>query len=92
MESIPGIWHELPRNRWRVKLCKDGEIYHRSYHCDFESAYMAWFLAKQEAAQPASVLLARQTSTPIAKFLRQPPPEGWRSRIKLRIKTRSFIA
>jgi hypothetical protein len=85
MESIPGIWHEKPRNRWRVKLCKDCEIYHLSYHHSYEEAFITWTLAKQAVAQPTSMLAARQALTPIAKFLRQPPPEGWRSRLQVRM-------
>lgn len=72
MESYPGIWHEAPRNRWRVKLCKDGEIYHRSYHHSFAEALETWVLAKKLAAQPASLTI--RATTPVAKFLRQPLP------------------
>ena len=72
MESVPGIWYESPRHRWRVKLCKDGEIYHRSYHHSFDEALVAWTLAKRNAAQPASMLAAQQALTPVALFIRQP--------------------
>jgi len=72
MESIPGIWHEVSRNRWRVKLCKDGEIYHRSYHRSFDEAFIVWKTAKRQAMCPLSEHIARQNLTPIARFLRQP--------------------
>jgi len=74
MDVTPGIWHEVGRNRWRVKLCKDGEIYHRSYHHSYQSALKAWTQAKQMAARPVSEVIAEQRMTPIAKFLRQPLP------------------
>jgi hypothetical protein len=86
MEALPGIWHEIPRNRWRVKLCKDGEVYHRSYHHTFDEALKAWTLAKQLVAQPMNATLAKQAMSPVAKFLRQPPPEDWRNRIRLQIR------
>lgn len=76
MDCTPGIWHEVTRNRWRVKLCKDGEIYHRSYHRSYQEALEAWILAKQLAARPVSEIIAEQRMTPIARFLRQPLPSG----------------
>lgn len=76
MEARPGIWFEAPRNRWRVKLCRDGEIYHRSYHYNYTEALEAWTLAKHQAMQPMSATLAEQMMTPVAKFLRQPLVRG----------------
>jgi hypothetical protein len=75
-EPIPGLWYEVARNRWRVKLCKDGEIYHRSYHRSYEVAYDTWKTAKKTVLQPpdVAVMASGQALTPIAKFLRQPPP------------------
>lgn len=81
MEPLPGIWHEVARGRWRVKLCKDGEIYHRSYHHTYQEAYQAWIVAKRLSLCPMSTMVAKQALTPVAKFLRQPPPEDWRSRL-----------
>ena len=72
VDSIPGIWHEVPRNRWRVKLCKDGEIYHRSYHHSYEEALLVWLEAKRQAMRPLSERIAHQKMTPVVRFLRQP--------------------
>ena len=72
MDSDPfppkGIWMEVSRNRWRVKLFCDGVLFHRSYHSTFEEALTAWQVAKKRMRLPREA----PEATPINKFLYQP--------------------
>ena len=36
-----GIWFEENRNRYRVRLYKNGKVVHRSYHTTYEAAESA---------------------------------------------------
>jgi len=71
MESIPGIWYEEKRDRWRVKLFCDGVLFHRSYHRNYNSAYNAWQTAKQKMVRPRPKLSIPESSD-INRFLCQP--------------------
>ena len=52
MESIPGIWYEEKRTRWRVKLAHGGVIICCSYHRTHEEAVVAWQKAKRSIVKP----------------------------------------
>lgn len=69
MEIPRGITYERGRDRWRVKLVKQGVLLHRSYHKEYEAAYEAWLGVK--TATPRPELVAPQPS-PINRFLCQP--------------------
>ena len=38
----PGVWYEATRKRYRVRLYKEGEVFHLSYHGDVDEALEAW--------------------------------------------------
>jgi len=74
MEVVQGIWHEKARNRWRVKVFKDGELYHRSYHHDYQAALVTWTEIHKEIVNPRAASLRMQSNSVIDQFLRQPLP------------------
>ncbi|MCK4829371.1 hypothetical protein KA005_77320 [bacterium] len=43
-----GIYHDTQRNRWRVRLYKQREVVHLSYHPNYQLAYATWELALKE--------------------------------------------
>ena len=49
-----GIWFEENRNRYRVRLYKNGKVVHRSYHTTYEAAESALrdALRTRHAAEP----------------------------------------
>jgi hypothetical protein len=66
-----GIWYEQKRNRWRVKLGCDGEIFHRSYHRDYAEALATWQQVKKRMIRPRPKLPLAEASL-INKFICQP--------------------
>jgi hypothetical protein len=46
-----GVYYEEARNRWRVRLYKDGRVIHRSYHPTEEEAWTTWINAKRKQAE-----------------------------------------
>lgn len=76
MEPIQGIWFEKGRNRWRVKIFKDGKLFHRSYHYEYEAAFETWSKAKRQLTLPRSDLAELESISAISQFLRQPLPGG----------------
>jgi len=79
-QGIPkGIWYEKARNRWRVKLCYDGELIHRSYHKEYEAAVEAWQGAKKSMVRPKPEVPIHLCSK-INRFLCRPLPGASRVR------------
>lgn len=62
MECPKGIWYEKERNRYRVKLFFDSNLYHRSYHPTFEAAYDTWLRVKREMRKPKPKVPVHQAS------------------------------
>ena len=56
----PGIWYEQPRNRYRVRLYKKGQVVHLSYHKDLASAQVA----KEEAEKVRASVVTDRTPKP----------------------------
>ena len=78
MEPIQGIWFEKGRNRWRVKLSTNGQVYHRSYHHDYDDAFITWTRVKRELMLPRPEISEFEALSLIARFLRQPLPGAGR--------------
>ena len=70
-----GVWFEANRNRWRVKLFCEGQLFHRSYHRSYSNALAAWQQAKKQMIQPRPVIPLSESS-PINRFLCQPRIQG----------------
>ena len=47
-ETTTGIYYDRQRNRWRVRLYKQREVVHLSYHPNYQAAYTTWELALKE--------------------------------------------
>ncbi len=43
-----GIYFDRQRNRWRVRLYKQREVVHLSYHPTYQMAYTRWEAALKE--------------------------------------------
>jgi len=72
MDPYPkGIWFETNRKRWRVKLFCDGQLFHRSYHREYDSALIAWKQAKKQMIIPRPTIPIAEASL-INRFLCQP--------------------
>jgi hypothetical protein len=71
---VQGLWYEQARDRWRVKIILSGELFHRSYHHDYEEAFRTWTQVQEQIRSCRTRVLPPQARSPIAKFLRQPPP------------------
>jgi len=71
LEVPKGIWYEETRNRWRVKLFCDGELFHRSYHHTFNEALLVWRAEKKKMIVPRPVIPIQEASL-VNKFLCQP--------------------
>lgn len=71
MESIPGIWYEEKRTRWRVKLIHNGVLLCCSYHRDHPSAVKAWKEAKRSIVRPKPEIPIAEASL-VNQFLCQP--------------------
>lgn len=71
MEMPKGIWFEMNRDRWRVKLFCDGVLFHRSYHRDYPAALLAWQTAKKQMVRPKPDIPIHLSSD-INKFLCRP--------------------
>lgn len=53
--SIPkGVYYEVKKDRWRVRLYKEGAVIYLGYFKSYEEAIDAWIIAKdiQEKATP----------------------------------------
>jgi len=70
-EQPKGIWFEINRNRWRVKLFCDGILFHRSYHKNYNDALIAWHKAKKQMVRPKPEVPIHLSSD-INRFLCQP--------------------
>ena len=46
IQAPKGIYFEAARQRWRVRLYKQGEVIHLSYHRSIEDAMEGWLSAK----------------------------------------------
>jgi len=62
-----GIWYEKKRDRYRVRLYRDGELLERSYHRSYEAALAAW-----ERAQSASKPNLEKQEAALRRFLYPP--------------------
>lgn len=71
MERPKGIWYEVKRDRWRVKLFLDGELFHRSYHREYDDALSAWQQAKKKMIRPRPIIPIKEASL-ANRFLCQP--------------------
>jgi len=70
--AIPkGVWYEVQRNRWRVKLFCDGKVYHRSYHKDYLEAVAVCQQARKKMIKPRPIVPIQEASL-INQFLCQP--------------------
>ena len=47
-EPPVGIYYDKQRTRWRVRLYKQREVVHLSYHPNYQLAHVAWELAIKE--------------------------------------------
>ena len=47
-ETPVGIYFDRQRGRWRVRLYKQREVVHLSYHPTYQLAHEAWVLAIKE--------------------------------------------
>lgn len=72
-QRVQGIWYEKGRSRWRVKLVRNGELQHRSYHRSYKDALLAYKQAMKEIARRPLPKLDEASLTSVQKFLRQPP-------------------
>lgn len=57
--EIPvGIYFDRQRNRWRVRLYKQREVVHLSYHPNYQLAYARWELAikERDAYEPRELI------------------------------------
>lgn len=59
----PGLWYEAARNRWRVRLYKQRQLYHLSYHTDYTEALSALHHARRNRPK---------APTPQAPFANKP--------------------
>lgn len=48
MTAPTGIYFDKQRNRWRVRLYKQREVVHLSYHPNYQQALATWELAIKE--------------------------------------------
>jgi hypothetical protein len=69
-----GIWYETSRSRWRVKIVRNRELIHRSYHHDYDEALRVWTRIQEETRISCRPLISSEPTSLIDQFLRQPRP------------------
>jgi len=79
MEIPKGVWYEVKRDRWRVKLFCDGVLFHRSYHREYDEALLEWQQAKRKMKKPRLIVPLAEASL-INRFLCRPLPGSSRIR------------
>lgn len=71
MKSVPGLWYEASRDRWRVLIRRDGDVYHRSYHRDYDEALTKWTQVMHELKMSMPRKRGMDMSA-VGQFLRLP--------------------
>ena len=57
----PGVYYEAAKNRWRVRLYKEGTVVFRAYFKSFDAAYEALIKAKDIQANATNTKIEYMT-------------------------------